>query len=156
MHFLHFFRLWIPVRCAGKYKRLSPTATGYFILSPFPPHIYHPWKTPYWFLPCFWKTCKQSNFLPHYLLQWDHLYNKLCPQPRRLIYLSRCTQEVFTLSFLHFPLWPPLRQVLSFLLFSEPYRSLQDQKLRQALYRLIISYWIHKDSFFLLRNTSPP
>lgn len=36
--FLHLFRLWIPVRCAGKYKRLSPTATGYFILSPFPPH----------------------------------------------------------------------------------------------------------------------
>ena len=36
MHFLHLFRLWIPVRCAGKYKRLSPTVTGYFILSPFP------------------------------------------------------------------------------------------------------------------------
>ena len=117
MHFLHLFRLWIPVRCAGKYKRLSPTATGYFILSSFSLHIYYPWKTPYWFLPCFWKTCKQSDSLPPSLLQWDHLYNKLCPQPRRLIYLSRCTQEVFTLSFLHFPLWPPLRQVLSFLLF---------------------------------------
>lgn len=26
--------------------------------------------------------------------------------------------------------------------FSEPYRSLRDQKLRQAPYRLIISYWV--------------